>query len=459
MKSDFIFLISIMLLVTQCGSEQPIEEQKQPVSISWEKSVPVWSKDANIYEINTRQYTKEGTFRALLPHLDRLQKMGVDILWFMPIHPIGETNRKGSLGSYYSVKDHKGINPEYGNLSDFKNLVNKAHALDMKVIIDWVPNHTAWDHPYTENKDWYLLTRDGNFQPPIGTDRSDVIQLDHTNMEMRQAIIDDMRFWLTECDIDGFRCDAAGKVPIDFWIDCRQQLDQVKDIFFLAGEDRPDMHEAFDMTCGWGVHGAIDQVVKGERTVMDLIDFLKEDNKRYKPSNYRMQFTTDHNENSRNGTIKERMGQGGDVFYVLCTTIPGMPLIYSGQETGLNKRLKIFEKDEIDWSDIVHEDFYKEMLKLKHDHSSLWNGEFGGSFTVHDVDNPNVLFYSRMGDTDEIHVVVNLSNKTQKVSAEEFSVSQWKREKMLDTSILIDNRGTTVTIEPWSYAIFSSTPK
>ena len=453
-----LFLFALVFAILSCSStEQNQTENSENVEeqVQWVKNPPIWSKNANIYEVNVRQYTPEGTFRAFLTHMDRLQEMGVDILWFMPIHPIGEVNRKGGLGSYYSVKDYKGINPEFGNLDDFKSVVQKAHALNMKVIIDWVPNHTAWDNPFTSNTDWYVM-EDGNFIPPIGTDWTDVIQLDFSNQEMRAAQIDAMKYWITECDIDGYRCDVAHKVPVDFWVECRKELDGVKDIFFLAEADETWCHEAFDMTYSWGTHARMNDVAKGEKSVKEFKDWLMEDYNNYGKSAFRMQFTSNHDENTWNGTVRERMGNGGDAFFVLAATIPGMPLIYNGQEAGLDHRLKFFEKDEIGWDDLSKSEFFKNMLALKHDHSAIWNGDFGGDFSFNETDNDQVLFYSRNGETDNIHVIVNLTSSEQEISESNLEINKWDQELLEGTTINISSEGTTVTLKPWGYAIFSS---
>lgn len=458
LKFRFFYFV-LAAFIFSCSAPEEVKDEiseNNEEQNTWVKNPPIWSKNANIYEVNVRQYTPEGTFRAFLPHLDRLKELGVDILWFMPIHPIGEVNRKGGLGSYYSVKDYKGINPEHGNLDDFKSVVNKAHALNMKVIIDWVPNHTAWDNPFTSNPEWYELDSDGNFTPPRGTDWTDVIQLDYSNTEMRHAMIDAMKYWLTECNIDGFRCDVASKVPVDFWIDCRKQLDEVKDIFFLAEADEPWCHEAFDMTYGWSIHSVMNRVAKGESKLSDLIDELNRDIERYQFKDYRMHFTSNHDENSWNGTVTERMGRGGNAFFVLATTIPGMPLIYSGQEAGLNHRLKFFEKDEIDWNDLSSSEFFNDMLALKHEHSAIWNGEFGGSFALHESDNDHVIFFSRNSENDNVHVIINLSARAQEMSNENLEINKWNQEFLEGATIKISNEGTSVALEPWGYAILSS---
>jgi len=310
---------------------------------------PEWAKNATIYEVNIRQFTPEGTFKAFETHLPRLKKMGVDILWLMPIHPIGVENRKGSLGSYYAISDYKAVNPEFGTLNDFKQLVKSAQALDMKIIIDWVANHSSPDNVWVKqgHKDWYTLDSLGRLQPTIGTDWWDVADLNYDNKEMRKEMISSMKYWLTEANIDGFRCDVASWVPIDFWVDARKELDATKKVFMLAEAEEVEMHKAFDMTYGWNLHHIMNDVAKGKKDVTAFYNYAK-DNKHPK-SAYRMNFTSNHDENSWNGTEMERMGESRFAFAVFAATFEGMPLVYNGQETSLDRTLKFFEKDSIDW--------------------------------------------------------------------------------------------------------------
>ena len=196
---------------------------------------PDWSRQAVIYEVNVRQFTPEGTFEAILPHIPRLKDLGVDILWFMPIHPISQENRKGKLGSYYAVYDYKGVNPEFGSIDDFRALVKAAHDAGMKVIIDWVPNHSGCDNAMVKNHpEYYARNEKGEMFGPY--DWTDVYKFDYSNPEMRKMMTDAMAFWLREADIDGFRCDVAGEVPTDFWNENRPQLEKVKPEIFMLGK-------------------------------------------------------------------------------------------------------------------------------------------------------------------------------------------------------------------------------
>jgi glycosidase len=372
-----------------------------------------WTKDAVIYEVNIRQYTEEGTIEAFMPHMERLKEMGVDILWVMPIHPVGEKNRKGSLGSYYSVKDYKAVNPEFGTFEDFTAMVMKAHNLGMKVMLDWVANHTAWDHVWAyTNPEYYTKTEEGEFFSPY--DWSDVIELDYDNREMRDSMIDALAFWVREAKIDGYRCDVAGLVPTDFWDEARAALEQIKPVFMLAeDEDNPDLlRYAFDMNYAWKVHHLMNRIVKKEASPADLISHFHWNDSLFGHQHYRMNFITNHDENSWNGTVFERLGDGVEAFAVFSFMIPGMPLIYSGQEAGLDKRLRFFEKDTINWSNIRYQEFYTRLIGFKKSHSALHNGRFGAPMEILPTQVPDQLFaFVRKNHEGTIVSVFNFSDK------------------------------------------------
>lgn len=421
-----------------------------------ESRKPEWLKDAVLYEVNIRQYTPEGTFRAFAQHLPRLKDMGVDILWLMPVHPISEKNRKGTLGSYYSVKDYEGINPEFGTLDDFKMLVNRSHELGMKVIIDWVANHTGWDNPWVgEHPDWYTQDSTGAIIPP-NPDWSDIADLNFDVRSMRRAMIRAMVYWLRETDIDGFRCDVAWGVPQDFWEEARASLDSVKPVYMLAeDEDHPKLLEkAFDSNYAWELHHLMNDVAQGKKTAGDISAYFDSAAGKYASGSFPMQFITNHDENSWAGTIAERMGDAGDAFAVMSFTVPGIPLVYSGQEAGLNKRLKFFEKDTINWSDLSKQDFYESLIDLKTGNPALWNGSEGGNLQFLTTSKPDqVLAYVREKKNNKVMVVMNLFAQPV-VSDVEFGVQQemveWFNQEKLE--------GEKVDIEllPWQYKVYTS---
>ena len=380
---------------------------------------PAWAAHATIYEVNIRQYTPEGTFRAFEPHLPRLRKMGVDVLWIMPINPISHKLRKGSLGSYYAVSDYGAINPEYGTLADFQHLVKAAHKQGFKVIVDWVANHTGWDNVWVQqHPGWYKRNAAGELEGYHYTDLSDhheevwadVIGLDYSKREVREGMIDAMAYWVKAADIDGFRCDVAWTLPVAFWDEARVKLDAIKPMFMLAEADTPEMQtRAFDMTYDWKLYHLLIDVAKGKADARNLARLFTDPARSYPAGAYRMTFTSDHDENSWNGTDSELYGEGADAMAVLAATLPGMPLVYSGQEAGLDHRLKFFDKDQIDWRGYRREAFYTRLLALKHQHPALASGMEPGNMEVIETANPKVFAFRRVAKGDRVMVVVNLS--------------------------------------------------
>ncbi|MDE1914809.1 MAG: alpha-glucosidase C-terminal domain-containing protein [Sphingomonadales bacterium] len=380
---------------------------------------PAWARSANIYEVNLRQYTQQGTFRAFETHLPRLRRMGVDILWLMPINPISQKMRKGTLGSYYAVRDYKAVNPEYGNLADLQHLVKVAHAQGFKVILDWVANHTGWDNVWVDqHPDWYKRNAKGELEGYHYTDPSDhheevwadVIGLDYSKPAVRAGMIDAMTYWVKVADIDGFRCDAAWAVPTSFWDEARLKLDKVKPMFMLAEADTQDLQvHAFDMSYDWSLYHMLVKVAKGQADARDLARLYTDPARRYPKGAYRMTFTSDHDENSNAGTDRELYGDGVDAMSVLAATLPGMPLIYSGQEAGLDKRLAFFDKDSIPWKKDHRAALYTMLLRLKHQHPALMSAMEPGNLDLIDTGNPKVFAFRRVKGKDRVTVVVNLS--------------------------------------------------
>jgi glycosidase len=380
---------------------------------------PAWSRSATIYEVNVRQYTPEGTFAALQRHLPRLRRMGVDILWLMPVQPIGHKNRKGSLGSYYAIADYTAINPEHGTEADFKRFVDAAHAQGMKVVLDWVANHTAHDHEWiAAHPDWYVHRADGsisNARDNEGreTDWTDVAELDYGNPAMRRAMIGEMRWWLDTMGIDGFRCDVAGGVPMDFWMEARGALKAVRpDLFLLAEAESPEMHAAFDMTYGWELHHLLNEIAQGKRPTGELDRYFARQDSVYGRGPFRMYFTSNHDENSWNGTEFERMGANHLPAFVLSATAQnGMPLLYTGQEASMTKRLRFFDKDTVDWSGPSLADFYGAMFELKHTQPALANGPWGGPQTALRTNGGDRVYaFTRTQGANTVLVAVNFGD-------------------------------------------------
>ncbi len=387
---------------------------------------PGWARSATIYEVNIRQYTPEGTFKAFEPHLPRLRKMGVDVLWIMPINPISQKMRKGSLGSYYAVSDYYAVNPEYGTLADFQHLVAAAHKQGFKVILDWVANHTGWDNVWVDqHPDWYKRNAAGELEGYNYTDLStgkkevwaDVIGLDYSKPAVRQGMIDAMSYWVRTAGIDGFRCDVAWTLPVDFWDEARAKLDAIKPVFLLAEADTPELqHHAFDMTYDWVLFHKLVDVAQGRANARDLARLYTDPPRRYPAGAYRMTFTSNHDENSWNGTDRELYGDGVDAMAVLAATLPGMPLVYSGQESAFDRRLKFFDKDQIDWGNYSRAEFYRRLLALKKQHPALTNSHEPGNMELIETGNDQVFVFRRIAAKDKVRVIVNLSAKPVVVS-------------------------------------------
>ncbi len=404
--TGLLLALGIIFISFGCSSdERPQVSPAQQALIEH----PEWTKSANIYEVNIRQYTPEGTFNAFREDLPRLQEMGVDILWLMPIHPIGEKNRKGELGSYYSIKDYRGINPNFGTLDDFKALVEETHERGMKLIIDWVPNHTAWDHPWvTEHPEYY--SKDSTGAITYEADWTDIALLNYENKELWPKMIDAMRYWINETDIDGFRVDhASHEIPMAFWEQAVPEIDGEKEgLFWLAEWDDPKLHPVFDASYPWGYFHMTTEVAAGEALLSAIDEYINEETERFPEHAYRMYFTSNHDENSWNGTDEELFGDNFLNFAVLAATIDGMPLVYNGQESGLDKQLEFFRKDTIEWKEYEYQDFYSTLFELKDRNEALWNGQYGGDFVRVYNDQPGSVYsYKRIKNGSEVFVILN----------------------------------------------------
>ena len=372
-----------------------------------------WARSTNVYEVNLRQYTPEGSFRAFRKEMPRLRDMGVEVLWFMPVTPISVKNRKGTLGSYYASADYTATNPEFGTLDDFRMVVQEAHGLGMKVIIDWVANHTGWDHRWTtEHPEFYKQNSKGEFHDMHGWD--DVIDLDYDNANMRMAMIDAMAFWVDRFDIDGFRCDMAMLTPVDFWMEARALLDRHKPLFWLAELDPWDNEahmQVFDAAYTWKwMHTAKEYLQPWHRNMGQLDSVLMHYRSLQPKTMLHAWFTSNHDENSWNGTEYEKYGEMARPLAVFSCTWPGIPLIYSGQELPSHKRLQFFDKDPIEWrgQPMLH-DFYRRLLTLRSTHPALVSG--GEDAWIHRVatsHDSQVFAFLRRSGGREVLVLLNL---------------------------------------------------
>jgi glycosidase len=419
-----------------------------------------WLSHTNVYEVNIRQYTTEGTFNAFSSHLNRLHDMGVDVLWFMPITPISYKNRKGSLGSYYACSSYTTTNPEFGTSSDFKNLIEKAHALGMKVIIDWVANHTGCDHHWTiDHRSFYKLDSNGNFYDSHGWD--DVIDLDYSNYEMRRKMISSMLYWTDEFNIDGFRCDMAMLTPVDFWMQARLAIDTHKPHFWLAELDPADSieyMEVFDSAYTWKwMHATSSFKQTGARDIGGLKSILVNYSNILPPSVLPAWFTSNHDENSWNGTENEKYAEMAKPLAVFSSLWKGFPLIYSGQELPNNKRLLFFDKDEILWSSLISlHDFYKSLLTFRNYNPPSISSDESSIvyFTSNSVEHHVLSFVRKVGSL-QVLVIINFS---------EYDLSDIKielgndvgvyRELFTEISIEFSEKYHHFSLRAWGYQVW-----
>jgi glycosidase len=409
-----------------------------------------WAKGANLYEVNIRQYTPEGTFAAFQKHLPRLQGMGVEILWLMPVTPISLEKRQGSLGSYYACSSYTKVNQEFGSLDNLKALVDDAHSRGMKVIIDWVANHTGWDHQWkTEHPGWYQKNEKGEFYDENGW--IDVIDLDYSNTAMRQEMIRSMQYWISECDIDGFRCDMAHLVPLDFWIQARSACDELKPLFWLAETDDSAYHDVFDTSYAWSWMHMSERFFKGLAGLNEFRnELLKFDDL---PGDcYKLMFTSNHDENSWNGTEYEKYGDAAKALAVLCCTYRAMPLIYSGQELPNIRRLKFFDKDVIEWKEepALHQ-FYQTLLQERDQSNAL---KYGSVEMLHTSENDKVLGFIRRHEDQEVLVLLNLSS-TEKLKLElKHEILKGSFESLFSGIAYEFMEEMEFELEAWGYLIY-----
>lgn len=416
--------------------------------------LPEWAKSAPIYQVNIRQYTPEGTINAFKAHLPRLAEMNVKILWIMPVQPIGKLYRKGRLGSYYSISNYREVSEEYGTLDDFRAMVNEAHRLGMRVILDWVANHTAWDHPWiTEHPDWYKQNENGEIVPPI-PDWSDVAQLNYDNPALREAMKNEMKFWIFETDIDGFRCDVAEMVPGTFWASAFKELQQIKPLYLLAEAEGIEMYENFHATYGWTLHHIMNRIAAGDSTAEAIDNYLEaQQRESYRKNMQRMYFTSNHDENSWNGTEFERLGDLHKAMFVTMAFLPNaVPMIYTGQEAALNKRLNFFDHDPVNWGTYELSDFYKKIFGLFTSHPAVAASCPTGDFLrLDNGDYKNLYIYMRTLNNNKVLVISNLGKEPAIVPDLEIIQGDWT-DLMTDQKRIIKS-GQTIELQSGDFIV------
>ena len=425
-----------------------------------------WTRDAVLYQLNTRQFTPEGTFRAAQAQLPRLRALGVDIIWLMPIHPIGVENRKGTLGSPYSVRDYYDVNPEFGTRADFRAFVDAAHAQGMHVILDWVANHTAWDNPIrAAHPDWYERDWRGRPRPTTWFDWSDIVDLDYSNPEVRAYMAGAMAYWVREYGVDGYRADVAGMVPVDFWNDVRAELEAIRPVFMLAEWEYPELHRrAFDASYAWGWQEALHNIGMRRADAGALFGWLSWDDGAWPHEAMRMLYTSNHDKNSWEGTEYELFGPALDNATVLTFVARGIPLIYNGQEGGNARRLAFFERDPIIWPATEHANaaMYRRLIAFRDAHPALHNGRWGAPMVpVVNSGHPHVFSFVRQRDGDRILALFNFSDEERTVTPTDGPFAgEWTDWRDATVRVTLSAGGetpATVTIPAWSHRIFTAT--
>jgi len=422
---------------------------------------PDWSRNAVLYQINTRQFTPEGTFAAAQKELPRLKKLGVDILWLMPIHPIGEVNRKGALGSPYSVRDYYAVNPEFGTEDDLRAFIDAAHAQGFKVILDLVANHTAWDNALaSEHPDWYEKTWDGHFRPTPWWDWSDIIDLDWSKPGVREHVGKAMEYWVREFGVDGYRADVAGYIPIDFWDTMRARLDAIRPVFML-GEVQQTVHHraAFDATYAWDWHHTTKRIAKGEADATALFGYYAENESLWPREAMRMTYIENHDSNAWEGTLYENYGDALPAMTALAFTGEGLPLIHNGQEACNAKRLEFFEKDPIDWSqgeDCAYGDLLARLIAFRDANPALANGQWGARMSQVVNDKPQQLFgWVRQQDGNKVVGLFNLSDRPVEAELADGLAAGTYVEFGSGDAVTIA-AGDTVSLPAWGFRLLAS---
>lgn len=439
-----IFLV-ISLLLISCENQNPFSKNFSIDEI----------RDSVIYEVNVRQYSESGTFEDFTKDIPKLKDLGVKIIWLMPIHPISETKRKGTLGSYYSISNYKEINPEFGNKEDFDKLITEAHKNEMYVILDWVANHTGWDHHWIKtNPEFYTKNSSGEIIDPINPSTgeswgwTDVADLNFDNMEMQEEMIQAMEYWVKEHNIDGYRLDAAHSCPASFWKKSIDRLNETKKVLMLAESDGYhtggfELIELFDMSYNWSGHHVLNRIFKKENNSKDLKENIVRNINDYSSEHILMNFTSNHDENTWAGTVFDRYGNGAKTFAALTYFLPGIPLIYNGQEYGLDKRLAFFEKDFIPKKESDFFDFYKKLNKLKKE-NNLLNIDPKIKFEVIETNSNNLVCFKRSIGEESIYFIANLSETKQEVQT---GVKKKLRSLNKQVEVSLENK----VLEPWEF--------
>ncbi len=473
MKKIAILFLGVLSL-TSCKNEPQDRVEEQMVT-QLEPITDDALESAVIYEANIRQYSPEGTFDAFTKDIPQLKDLGVKVIWLMPIYPISEKNRKATgggnaediedpaerekyLGSYYAISDYTAVNPNFGTMEDLDELVEAAHENGMYVILDWVANHTGWDHQWLKtNPEYYTQNEKGEPIDPVNPTTgeswgwTDVADLNYENKDLWKEMTDDMKYWIAEHDIDGFRADVAGEVPTEFWDQAVKQIKEIKPVFMLAeSEDKDLFHNSFDMGYNWEGHHLMNQIAQGKKSVEAWDAYMKKIDTTYQEDDYLMNFVTNHDENSWNGTVFERMGDASEAMVALTYTIPGMPLIYSGQEYDMSKRLLFFEKDTIPKTKGKMWPVLEKLGELKNDNEALHGAKEAAAYSrITTSADDKILAFERSAGDEKVVYLANLNSKPTEFTVElpaDLQVYMGKKDFQM-----AENK--KYNFKPWEYVI------
>lgn len=457
-------LSAVLVLACQNQPQPPAVKPAAPL-VQNRPAGPDWAKNAVLYQCNIRQFSPEGNFAGVQRELPRLKALGVDVLWLMPIHPIGQERRKGPLGSPYSVQDYRAVNPDFGTLADLQNLIGAAHEQGMKVILDWVPNHTAWDAVWKREHPEYYTKYNNDFTVPLNergepiADWSDVCDLDYTNPALRRAMIEAMQYWLRTADVDGFRVDMAGLVPNDFWAEARPALDTVKNAFMLAEwQDEPGhFRSAFNANYGWRWKNVTKDIAAGQQNSHSLDTLLNYLDHFYPEGYYQLYFTQNHDENAHSGTEADLYGAAAAAFNVLAFTWQGIPMLYNGQEDELTQRLEFFKKDPIVWKNFAKTPFYQKLITLRHQNQALWSGEHGGRVVKIPTSADEFVYaFTREKNGDRVIVILNLGKENRPVTLRPPDAALGAYTDLFGNSTVQVTRDMQLSLKPWDYLVLTN---
>lgn len=453
-----LLLAALLAPALVLAAPAPEREKAWPSAHHAALGQPDWVRRGTIYEINVRQFSAEGRFTSVTAQLPRLEALGVDILWLMPIHPIGELHRKGPLGSYYAAKDYLGVNPEFGTEQELRDLVNGAHARGMKVILDWVPNHVSPDNPLTQtHPHFFWRDAQGNLTPPHGTDWTDVVQFDFNAPGLLDYQTDVLLHWVKNFGIDGFRCDVAWGLPTPFWNEVTKRVRAVRpDVFFLAEAELPQQQvAAFHVSYGFDLHHAMNAVAQGKKTASGLDEALAKFRTHFPRGSALMVFTSSHDENSWAGTEFDRMGAGYAPFAVLSFLLDGVPMIYNGQEAGLDRRLEFFERDPIVWPAETHSTtkLYQVMTKLRRENPALHTG--AAQRRLDTTDNATFYVLERSAGAKKVVGIFNLTAKDSKADLYDAALTGKWRDAFTGETVEL-NGLVPLDMKGWRYRVLVS---